>query len=122
MLGDEQDDPATQLANRMSECLEVAHALTSAALWARYSEAVPIGERKKKMLEVLGDFTGSAPLVELPYVHGPKQMLRDTIAIAKELEPLVAAWDEGTEPTAAMTATATRFLECMRSAPPGETP
>lgn len=117
MLDDEQDDPATQLANRLSRCFNVAYSLASAS----YSETVPIAERKE-MLEALGDFIGSAPLVELHYVHGPKQMIRDIIAIARELEPLVAAWDEDTEPTAAMKATATRFLECTRSAPPGETP
>jgi hypothetical protein len=114
MLEHEEDEPATQVANRLCECMEVANSLAAAPLWARYCEAIPAGERKKKMLDALSDFVEARALLDLPHVRGPKEMTRRAMAIAAELQQAVAAWDEGTDISPPMKARASEFLACVR--------
>ena len=112
-MDDEEDAPATRIANYCSECFNVVAALASADGWHRFCEATAAGERKQTMLQVLSDFINSRPLLELPTVHGPKPMLRRAMAAAAELQQLVAAWDDDTEPSIEMATAAHRFMDCM---------
>jgi hypothetical protein len=110
MSEDEEDAPATRIANYCSECFGVAAALASTAGWRRFCETTAAGERQQRMLQVLSDFINSRSLLELPTVQAPKPMLRRAMAIAADLERLVAAWEGEAEPSAAMTALACDFF------------
>lgn len=110
---EEDDPPATKLANRLSECLNVVAPLLSTAEWQRFCETVAAGERKQSILWRLSQLMNAAPWVESPTLHGPKPMMRRIIAVAAELHPLVTAWDDTTQPTAAMVTTGRRFFDCL---------
>jgi hypothetical protein len=110
---EEDDAPATKIANRLSECLNVVVPLGSTPEWERFCETVAASERKQSILRALSEFVSVAPWVELPTLHGPKPMIRRLIAAAAELQPLVAAWDDTTEPSTAMVTAARRLLDCL---------
>jgi hypothetical protein len=111
---DEEDNPATRIANRISECLAVVVPLGSTPEWERFCETVAASERKQTILWALSELVSAAPLLELPTVHGPKPMTRRLMAIAAELQRLVAAWDDNAEPSPAIITAAHRFIDCMR--------
>ena len=110
---EDDDPPVTKIANRLSECLNVVAPLLSTPEWVRFCETAAAGERKQSILSRLSQFLNAAPWVEQPTLHGPKPMMRRLIAVAAELHPLVAAWDDATEPSAAMVTTARRFFDCL---------
>jgi hypothetical protein len=110
---EEEDAPVTRIANCISECLNVVVPLESKPEWERFCEAVAASERKQSILWALSELVSVAPLVELPTLHGPKPMLRRFIAAAAELQPLVAAWDDTTDPSAEMVTAAGHLIACM---------
>jgi hypothetical protein len=125
--------PAVRLANALSKCLEVvmilatsrgdANAATfgdalSEPLWRRYCASVPVGERKKGLLGPLGDLVGLASLLDSPTIQGPKEMVRDVVARARDLERHIGAWEETTDPTSDMVSAAIAILDRVRAEGP----
>ena len=111
---EEDFDPSTSFANWISEAVNAAFLVESKPAWERFCETVPANERKKSILWALSGLARVAPMVESPTLHGPIPMLRRLIAAAAELQPLVAAWDDTTDPSAEMVTTASRVVACMR--------
>lgn len=110
-----QDDPATRLANTLAECVEVAYALASQTAWRQFCQRTKALERKTVIEEVLAAFVAAAQALELPEVHGPKDVIRLVIPIASKLSSSVAAWDGESEPSAGMIALARDFLKHLGS-------
>jgi hypothetical protein len=110
---EEEDAPPVRLANWFSECMNVVIPLESKPAWEQFCDAVTASERKKSILWALAGLASVAPLIELPTLHGPKPMLRRVVTAAAELQPLVAAWDDTTDPSDEMVAAARRVVACM---------
>lgn len=113
MTTEEEDHPATRIANWLSESLAVVVPLESKPAWERFCETVAASERKKSILWALSGLASVAPLLELPTVHCSKPMTRRIIAASAELQSLVAAWDDTTDPSTEMVAAASRVLACL---------
>ncbi len=58
-------------------------------------------------------FARAVPLLDLPNVAGPKDMLREAAAIAADLERAVMTWDAVAEPPPALVSLARRFLTSL---------
>ena len=94
--------------------MNVVMPLESKPVWERFCETVPANERKESILWALSGLASVAPLIESPTLHGPKPMLRRFVAAAADLQPLVAAWDDTTDPSDEMVTAASRVVACMR--------
>ena len=105
------DDPATRLANALAECFDVVVHLASEPAWRQFCERTEALKRKTVIVEVLSDLLDAATLLELPEVHGPKDVIRPVIPIAAELSRSVATWDGESDPSATMTSLARDFLK-----------
>lgn len=116
MATDQQEEyaPATRLANWISEAVNAAYPLISKLEWERFCETVAASERKQSILRALSGLANVAHEVELPTLHGPKPMIRRLIAAAAELQPLVAAWDDTTDPSAEIVTTASGVFACLK--------
>ena len=110
---EEEDAPATRIANWISETINVTFPLESKPAWERFCETVPANERKKSILWALSGLASVAPLLELPTVHCSKPMTRRIMAASAELQRLVAAWDDTTDPTTEMVSAASRVHACL---------
>jgi hypothetical protein len=116
MATDEEEEyaSATRLANWVSEAVNAAYPLTSKLEWKRFCDTVAASERKQSILRALSGLASVAHDVELPTLHGPKPMIRRLIAAAEEVQRLVAAWDDTTDPSAEMVAAASRVVACLK--------
>jgi hypothetical protein len=109
-MSEEEYAPATEVANALSEFLNVVAALATAPGWQRYCLTTAVVERKQAMLQVLSSFEAVRPLLDLPSLQGPKDMARRVLDAAPELGILIAEWEGAGEPSAVMTAWASGFL------------
>src|SRR5689334_264193 len=110
MSDTEKDASATQVANALSGFINVVGVLSSVEAWRRYCQTTMATERKQGMLKELSTFVGSRPLLELPEVYGPKEMVRRALDAAPELIQLITEWDGEGQPTAVMTSWASGFM------------
>jgi hypothetical protein len=99
-----EDAPSTEIGNSLSECANACWMLASP--WAQQTP----DPRRAIILDGVTWFVESAPLVELPNVEGPKQMIRRAAAIAGEVKDAVVAWDGTMEPPPSLVALARAFL------------
>ena len=83
-----EDDAATEIANSFSESMNACATLASAK-WQGQRVAI---------LDAVSWFVEAAPLIDLPSVEGPKDILRRAGEIAAKLQPAVSAWDGVTDP------------------------
>jgi hypothetical protein len=98
-----EDNPATEIANSLSECLNACGMLCQ-----RPSEI-----QRDAVLDAVSWFIEAAPLDDLPTVRSfgmPKDMIRNAAAIAAKMQPLVLAWDGTTEPPPSLVSLAHEFL------------
>ncbi|MFT3776204.1 MAG: hypothetical protein QM820_63480 [Minicystis sp.] len=102
--GMREDDPATEIANSLSECLDAC-----AMLCFRPTEA-----RRDDILDAVSWFIEAAPLNDLPTVwmagNVTKEMIRNAAAVAAKMRPLVLAWDGATPPPPPLVSLAHEFL------------
>lgn len=123
-MSEEECAPATQVANTLSEFINIVAVLASASAWQRYCLTTAAAERKPVILRELSALASLRPLLDLPSLHGPKEMVRRALDAAPGLERLVSAWDGEGEPSAVMTAWASGFLaglglaDCWEHLPP----
>ena len=98
-----EDDPATEVANSLSECLNACAML-----------CLKMEVQRDAILDAVSWFVEAAPLIDLPTVwmvgNTSKEMIRDGAAVAAKMKPLVLAWDGTTEPPPALVSLA---RECL---------
>jgi hypothetical protein len=99
-----EDNPATEVMNSLSECMNACGMLCR---W-------PSGISRDEILDAVAWFIEAAPLNDLPAVRsfGPltKDMVRDGAAIAANLQPMVLAWDGLSDPPPSLVSLAREFL------------
>src|SRR5262245_43878141 len=87
------DDPATEIANCFSECLNAVAVIASSRVLHWHRTIMTAEARKSAILEALSRVADVAPLLDLPQVDGPKDALRHAALAAAELRRMVATWD-----------------------------
>jgi hypothetical protein len=110
MLEGADDVPATQIANAMSEFINIVGVIASAPAWQRYCLTTAAAERKQDMLRILSEFTGLQSLLESSNLVGPKAMIRRAMVAVPELRQLIVEWDGQGQPSAVMAAWAAGFM------------
>lgn len=98
-----EDNPATEIANSLSECINAC-----GMLCLKPSEA-----RRDAILDAVSWFIEAAPLDDLPTVRSfgmPKDMIRNGAAVAAKVLPEVLAWDGISEPPLSLVRLAHEFL------------
>lgn len=98
-----EDDPATEVMNSLSDCIDACAMLC----------LKPLEAQRDAILDAVSWFIEAAPLDELPTVWSvgkPKDLIRNGAAVAAKLKPLVLAWDGTSEPSPALVSLAREFL------------
>ncbi len=98
-----EDNPATEIANSFSECINAC-----AMLCLRQLEP-----QRDAVLDAVSWFIEAAPLIALPTVTSfgtSKDMIRDGAAVAAKMQSEVLAWDGTTEPPLSLVSLAHEFL------------
>ncbi len=98
-----EDNPATELMNSLSECINACGMLC----------LKPAEAQRDAILDAVAWFIEAAPLDDLPTVRTfgmPKDMIRNGAAVAAKLQPEVLAWDGTTEPPLSLVSLAQEFL------------
>ena len=98
-----EDNPATEVANSLAECLSAC-----GMLCLRLPEL-----QRDEILDAVSWFIEAAPLNDLPTVWSfgiSKDMIRNGVAVAARLHPLLVAWDGITEPPPSLVSLAHEFL------------
>lgn len=103
-----EDDPATEVANSLAECLNAC-----ALLCLRRPET-----RRDAVLDAVSWFVEAAPLDELPSVRTfgsvNKEMVRNAAAVAARMKAAVLVWDGTTEAPPSLLSLAREFLVCLK--------
>lgn len=99
-----EDDPATEVANSLAECLNACGMLC----------LKPAEARRDEILDAVSWFIEAAPLNDLPTVwtvgNVTKEMIRNAAGVAARMRSLVLAWDEATPPPPPLVSLAHEFL------------
>lgn len=98
-----EEEPATEVANSLSECFSAC-----ANLCLKPSEA-----QRSAVLDAVSWFVDAAPLAELPTVESfgiTKDTIRNAAAVAARVKDAVLAWDGTTEPPSSLVSLAREFL------------
>jgi hypothetical protein len=98
-----EDDPATEIANSLSECLNAC-----GMLCLRPSEV-----RRDEVLDAVSWFIEAAPLDDLPTVRrfgGSEDMIRNGAEVAARVKAAVLTWDGTSEPPPSLLSLAREFL------------
>jgi Uma2 family endonuclease len=111
--GQEEEDPATTIANCVSDCMNAAAMIVSPRVWRWHCATTTAAARKQLIFEALAGIARAAPLLDLPNVVGPKDQLRQAAAIATDLERAVTTWDAVADPPPAVVSLARNFLTCF---------
>jgi hypothetical protein len=131
-----EDNPATEIANSLSECIGACAMLC----WQRRNEqtgqtevVMPDGRivntpeaQRDAILDAVSWFIEAAPLGDLPTVRAPdgtKDMIRHGAVVAARVKDAVLAWDGTSEPPPSLRSLAREFLvaigiERVLEAPP----
>jgi hypothetical protein len=110
-----EDDPATEIANSLSECVNAC-----GMLCLRPSEA-----HRDAVLDAVSWFVEAAPLVDLPTVGMfgiTTEAIHTGAAVAARVRAAVLAWDGTTEPPPSLLSVAREFLVSMGMEKVLETP
>lgn len=98
-----EDNPATEIMNALSACINACGMLC----------LKPLEARRDAALDAVSWFVEAAPLDESHAVRAfgiTKDAIRNGAAVATKLRPAVIAWDETTAPPASLVALAREFL------------
>ena len=123
MLGMREDNPATEIANSLSECVNACAMLclrrrnelteqTEVALPDGRVVITPEAERAA-ILDAVSWFIEAAPLEDLSTVWATdaiKDAIRNGAAVATQVKAAVLAWDGTSEPPMSLVALAREFL------------
>jgi hypothetical protein len=97
-----ENNLATEIDDSLSECINAC------AMLCTKKEL-----QRDAILEAVSWFVDAAPLVDLPEVAGPKDLIRQAAEIAAKVQPLVLTWDETTELPQSLVSLAREFLEAL---------
>jgi hypothetical protein len=98
-----EDDPSTEVANSLAECLDACGMLGKS----------PSQAQRTAILDAVSWFIEAAPLIDLPTVETfgiTKDMIRSGAAVAAKLQLVVLTWDGNTEPPPLLLGLAHEFL------------
>lgn len=114
--GMREEDPATEVANSLSEC----HSACATLCWR------PAEVRRDDILDAVSWFVEAAPLGDLPNMETfgglTKDMIRAAAEVAARLKTAVLAWDGTTEPPPSLVSLAREFLASIGMADLGKPP
>jgi hypothetical protein len=117
-----EDNPATEIMNSLSECINACAmlCLRRNELRGQTEVALPDGRvvitpeaERDAIVDAVSWFIEAAPLDDLPTVRrfgGSEDMIRNGAAVAARVKAAVLAWDGTTEPPPSLVSLAREFL------------
>jgi hypothetical protein len=98
-----EDNPATEVMNSLSACMNACGMLC----------LMPLEAQRDVILDAVAWFVEAAPFNELPTVRPfgiSRETIRNGAAVAARIQPVVLAWDGTTEPPLPLVNLAREFL------------